>query len=89
MSLQVVLDTLSVTGVLTIIVKVTAMNIALSLSLSLPQVFNFAFFFTAAIYLFLPSFWITIFIVVYEGLLGGGVYVNAFYAISREVLIIF
>ena len=25
------------------------------------------------------------FLVLYEGLLGGGVYVNAFYAISKEV----
>ena len=28
------------------------------------------------------------FIVLYEGLLGGGVYVNAFYAISREVSLV-
>ena len=46
---------------------------------------NFVFFFCASVYLFLPSFWLTVFLVLYEGLLGGGVYVNAFYAISKEV----
>ena len=49
------------------------------------QVVNFVFFFCATVYLFLPSFWLTIFIVIYEGLLGGTVYVNAFYAILKEV----
>lgn len=46
---------------------------------------NFAFFFTVSIYLFLPSFWLTFVLVLYEGLLGGAVYVNAFYTISKEV----
>ena len=49
------------------------------------QVFNLVFFFFAAVYLFLPSFWLTMLIVLYEGLVGGGVYVNAFYAIPKEV----
>ena len=50
-----------------------------------PQVINFVFLFFEAVYYFIPSFWITFFIILYEGLLGGGVYVNAFYAISKQV----
>ncbi|XP_020613143.1 battenin-like isoform X2 [Orbicella faveolata] len=34
---------------------------------------------------FLPSVWIMFIIVLYEGLLGGACYVNAFYRISQEV----
>ena len=34
---------------------------------------------------FLPSVWIMFLIVLYEGLLGGACYVNAFYRISQEV----
>ena len=49
------------------------------------QLVNFVFFFVASIYLFLPSFWLTFFLVLYEGLLGGAVYVNAFYTITKEV----
>ena len=32
-----------------------------------------------------PSFWIVFMLVLYEGLLGGGVYGNAFYTVSKEV----
>lgn len=49
------------------------------------QLVNFVFFFVASVYLFLPSFWLTFFLVLYEGLLGGAVYVNAFYTITEEV----
>lgn len=49
------------------------------------QVLNFVFFFVATVYLFLPSFWLTVFLIFYEGLLGGAVYVNAFYTITKEV----
>ena len=49
------------------------------------QVVNFVFFFLETIYLVLPSFWIMFFLVLYEGLLGGGVYANAFYSISKQV----
>lgn len=52
---------------------------------SVLQVVNFVFFFCATIYLFLPSFWVTFVLVLYEGLLGGAAYVNAFYSISMEV----
>ncbi len=46
---------------------------------------NFVFFYVATWYLFIPYFWITMIVVLYEGLLGGGVYVNAFYSISIQV----
>lgn len=36
-------------------------------------------------FLFLPSAWLVFAIVLYEGLLGGAAYVNAFYFISKEV----
>ena len=49
------------------------------------QMINFVLLFCEAIYLFIPSFWITFCIILYEGMLGGGVYVNGFYAISKEV----
>ncbi len=52
------------------------------------QVVNFVFFFVATIYLFIPSFWLTFVIIFYEGLLGGGVYVNAFYSITKEVCLV-
>ncbi|EDO29577.1 predicted protein [Nematostella vectensis] len=38
-----------------------------------------------SIYHFLPSVWIMFAIVFFEGLLGGAVYVNAFYRVSKEV----
>ncbi|XP_064399119.1 battenin-like isoform X3 [Halichondria panicea] len=53
--------------------------------LAILQVLNFVFFYVATWYLFIPYFWITMIVVLYEGLLGGGVYVNAFYSISIEV----
>lgn len=53
--------------------------------LALLQVANFAFLFCESLYWFIPSFWITFVIILYEGLLGGGVYVNAFYAIAKQV----
>ena len=46
---------------------------------------NFALFFLETLYLVLPSFWIMFLLVLYEGLLGGGVYANAFYSISKQV----
>jgi battenin len=53
--------------------------------LAILQVINFVLFFLESIYLVLPSFWLTFFLVLYEGLLGGGVYVNAFYSITKQV----
>jgi hypothetical protein len=49
------------------------------------QLLNFAFFFCEAVFQFLPSFWLMIFLVLFEGLLGGATYVNAFYHIAKEV----
>ncbi len=49
------------------------------------QVFNFVLLLLEVIYQFVPYFWITLFIVLYEGLLGGAVYANAFYSISQKV----
>ena len=49
------------------------------------QMGNFAFFFCEAVFQFLPSFWLMIVLVLWEGLLGGATYVNAFYHIAKEV----
>ena len=38
-----------------------------------------------AFYRFIPSLWIIFAVVLWEGLLGGGAYVNAFYKITNEV----
>lgn len=46
---------------------------------------NMAFIFSEAYLLFLPSFWIVVLVVFYEGLLGGSAYVNTFYRISQDV----
>ncbi|XP_069693085.1 battenin isoform X2 [Periplaneta americana] len=53
--------------------------------LAVLQFINVIFFTTEAIYLFLPSIWIVFAAVLWEGLLGGGAYVNTFYQISTEV----
>lgn len=49
------------------------------------QFINVAFIFSEAYLLFLPSFWIVVVVVLYEGLLGGSAYVNTFYRISQDV----
>lgn len=49
------------------------------------QFANVAFIFSEAYFLFLPSFWIVVVVVLYEGLLGGAAYVNTFYRISKDV----
>ncbi|XP_051171837.1 battenin [Leptopilina boulardi] len=38
-----------------------------------------------SIYFYIPSFWIVFALVFWEGLLGGGAYVNTFYKISRQL----
>uniref|UniRef100_A0A672FE93 Battenin n=1 Tax=Salarias fasciatus TaxID=181472 RepID=A0A672FE93_SALFA len=53
--------------------------------LALLQGLNAAFLFLAVLYRFLPSAWLMLGIVLYEGLLGGAAYVNTFYFISKEV----
>lgn len=52
---------------------------------SASQFINVAFIFSEAYLLFLPSFWIVVVVVLYEGLLGGSAYVNTFYRISQDV----
>lgn len=49
------------------------------------QVANFVFLFCVAYFKFIPSVWIIMAIVLYEGLLGGAVYVNGFYLASEEI----
>ena len=43
------------------------------------------FFFAEAILMFTPSIWIIFGIILFEGLLGGGAYVNTFYRITKEI----
>ncbi|XP_011179303.2 battenin [Zeugodacus cucurbitae] len=49
------------------------------------QFVNVAYFLTEVIYFYTPSIWITLIIVLWEGLLGGGAYVNTFYRMSKEI----
>ncbi|XP_055855569.1 battenin-like [Episyrphus balteatus] len=53
--------------------------------LSLLQFINVAYFLTEVIFFYTPSIWIAFAIVLWEGLLGGGAYVNTFYRMSSEV----
>ena len=50
---------------------------------------NLIVFACEARYQFIPSIWITILLILYEGLLGGACYVNAFYSIYNEVTLSF
>lgn len=49
------------------------------------QFMNLAYFFTEVTFCYTPSIWITFTIIVWEGLLGGGAYVNTFYRMSHEI----
>lgn len=49
------------------------------------QGINVVLFTFEAVYYFTPSIWIVLAFVLWEGLLGGGAYVNTFYRISEEV----
>lgn len=49
------------------------------------QFFNVIIFLFEVIYFFMPSIWIIFAVVFWEGLLGGGAYVNTFYRMSHEV----
>ncbi|PSN31286.1 hypothetical protein C0J52_22287, partial [Blattella germanica] len=53
--------------------------------LAVIQFFNMVFFVFEAMYLFVPSIWIILTVILWEGLLGGATYVNTFYRISMEV----
>ncbi|CAL9693953.1 unnamed protein product [Knipowitschia caucasica] len=50
------------------------------------QMLNMVLLLLAVWLRFMPSAWIVFVIILYEGLLGGGVYVNAFYFISKETV---
>jgi len=49
------------------------------------QYANFIVLYLEVYYRFIPSIWITLAMSLFEGLLGGAVYVNAFYRVSIEV----
>lgn len=53
--------------------------------MALLQGLNVVFFFFEAYFMFTPSIWIIFGIIAFEGLLGGGGYVNTFYRMSREI----
>lgn len=52
--------------------------------LSVFQFINVILFTTEAIFYYIPSFWIVLALTLWEGLLGGGAYVNTFYKISTK-----
>lgn len=49
------------------------------------QAFNVVLFLTEVFFWYMPSIWIIFAIVFWEGLLGGGAYVNTFYRMSKEL----
>jgi battenin len=49
------------------------------------QGLNVIFFVFEAIYMFVPNIWIIFGLIAFEGLLGGGAYVNTFYRMSKEI----
>jgi len=53
--------------------------------LSYLQFLNALFLFTVAYFNYIPSIWIIFIIILYEGLIGGGVYVNSFYLLAEEI----
>ncbi len=53
--------------------------------MSVFQFVNVIIFLFEVIYFFMPSIWIIFAVVFWEGLLGGGAYVNTFYRMSHEV----
>lgn len=53
--------------------------------MSVFQFINVVYFLTEVIWFYTPSIWIVFVIVLWEGLLGGGAYVNTFYRMSKEI----
>jgi battenin len=49
------------------------------------QGLNVVFFTFEAIYSFTPNIWIIFVLIFFEGLLGGGAYVNTFYRMAKEI----
>ncbi|KAK3799217.1 hypothetical protein RRG08_054344 [Elysia crispata] len=54
-------------------------------SLPVLQFANLVLLFLQVFYRFIPSFWIILAIVLWEGLLGGAAYVNTFYKLTNEI----
>lgn len=50
------------------------------------QGFNVVFFLAETLYSFTPNIFIVFAIIVYEGLLGGSAYSNAYYSIMKNVI---
>ncbi|CAH0562435.1 unnamed protein product [Brassicogethes aeneus] len=53
--------------------------------LAVLQFLNVIIYTTEVIYFYIPSFYVMIFLTIWEGLLGGSAYVNTYYTISMEV----
>ncbi|KYN34697.1 Battenin [Trachymyrmex septentrionalis] len=53
--------------------------------MSVLQFFNVILFFFETLYYYIPNIWIVFALVLWEGLLGGGAYVNTFYRMSTEI----
>lgn len=53
--------------------------------MSVFQCINVVYFLTEVIWFYTPTIWIVFVIVLWEGLLGGGAYVNTFYRMSKEI----
>lgn len=49
------------------------------------QFVNMIYFLGESVYFFTPSIWIIFVIILWEGLLGGGAYVNTYYRMSKEI----
>lgn len=48
------------------------------------QVTNAVFLSLAAVYHWLPSFWLVVLVALWEGIMGGSIYVNCFYLVSEK-----
>ncbi|KJH44978.1 CLN3 protein [Dictyocaulus viviparus] len=66
-------------------IKLVQLNMPLIALMPVLQLTNTVFFMVNAIYAFIPSFGIVCIIVLYEGLIGGGSYVNTFHHIHKKV----
>ncbi|KAK5971085.1 Battenin [Trichostrongylus colubriformis] len=69
-------------------INVIQMNMLFIALMPVFQLVNTAFFMLNAIYAFIPNFGIVCAIVLYEGLIGGGSYVNTFHHIHKKVILI-
>lgn len=53
--------------------------------MSIFQFINVVYFLIESIFYVTPNIWIVFAVVLWEGLLGGGAYVNTFYRMSKEI----